>query len=403
MTWQRHGVVELATALAACLAIGACRADDLDQRDAAAHRIPLDAVQVLGRLEQVSRVTDMVPADNGEVWVLNAISPFFVVLGAGGQVVRAFGDEGGGPNEFGFPVRIVSGPGEEVWTYDVARHSLIRVSGERWLTYPLPSETLPRSALLSFANAALQQGPPWMAVTNGDFVFARPTSLGVPVGLPGLWDAELYRLRPDGGGDLTVGSLMSIGDLMGDPAAGAPAATTLGPYPLWTICEDGVLGLYDPIRNALRLVGATGDELESFELPNERKVELTADRLIGMAYRQIREDIPAGQRPDSAEFWQQMQGQFRQVQQRSAGIFPEYADLQCGTDGTLWLQPFDVETGFYGRGPHWLMFDENRKRTAVEFPTEFRALAFGAERVWGVMQDEMGVASVAWIGTEAIR
>ncbi len=403
MTGPRRGVRGWAAALAGCLAMGACLGDDSDGRGLAAHRIPPDAVQILGRLEQVSRVTDMVPADNGEVWVLNAISPYFVVLGAGGQVVRAFGEEGGGPDEFGFPVRIVSGPRKEVWTYDVMRHSLIRVSGAERLAYPLPSATLPRPALLSFANAALQQGPPWMEVTNGDFVVARPHSLSAPSGLRGLWDAEMYRLRPGSNGDLLVGTVMPIVELLDDPAARASGATTLGPYPLWTVCPDRVIGLYDPIRNVLRLISATGQELKSFELPDERKVQLTADRLFGMAYRQIRQDVPAAQRPDSAEFRQRLDGQFRQFQEQSAGVFPEYADLRCAPDGTIWIQPFDVETGLYGRGAHWLMFDEDGTRSAVEFPTGFRALAFRSDRVWGTMQDEVGVSSVAWIGRDALR
>lgn len=406
MNGATDGAWGLIAALAAGLVISACGGEEPGGEQAGASgftgKVAADAVQVLGTSDRITRVLDMVPADDGRVWVLNSASPYFVVFGSDGQVERAFGVQGGGPDEFGFPVRIVSGPGVEVWTYDVTRHSLIRVSGEERRVHALPQKTLPMPALLSFENGG-RPGPPWMEGNNGDFLIARVGSPNVPSGPLRLWDGDIYRLRSDTSGLMADVNFPPIADLLGDPASRYPGATTFGPYPLWTVCGDGLVVLYDPLRNQVRRIRSGGQELEPFDLPDERQVPLNADRLFGMIYRQMREDTPAGQRPDSAEARQQFEGQLREFQRQSAGVFPEYADLRCSSDGALWIQPFDVETGLFGRGPAWLTFGEDGTQTAVEFPEGFRVFAFRTDRVWGTSEDELGVASVAWIGRDALR
>jgi hypothetical protein len=362
-----------------------------------------EAVRILGSSESIARVADLVQAGDGRVWVLNSTSPWFVVFGADGRVQQAFGDQGGGPDRFGFPASIVRGPAAEVWAYDFTRHSLIRVSGEDRRTYALPQEPLPSTALLSFANAGVRPGPPWLEGKNGRFLVARARSVNPPSSPLRLWDAEIYSLRPDTSGVLAYERDAAIADLLGDPASRYAGATTLMPYPLWTQCEDGPFTLYDPLRNLLRRFTPAGQEIDPFELPAEQRVQLTADRMFGMMYRQLREEMPAGQRPDSVQMHQQLEGQLHQFIEQSAGRFPEYADLRCAPDGTPWLQPFDVETGLFGRGPAWLRFGEDGTRTAVTFPTWFRVFAFASDRIWGTMQDTLGLFSIAWVGTDALR
>lgn len=89
-----------------------------------------EAVHVVGTSDAIARITDLQSAADGRIWVLNSIGvePFFVALGPDGRVEREFGLSGGGPAEFGAPVALVRGPTGEVWTYDLTRHALIRIS-----------------------------------------------------------------------------------------------------------------------------------------------------------------------------------------------------------------------------------------------------------------------------------
>lgn len=88
---------------------------------------------------------------------------------------------------------------------------------------------------------------------------------------------------------------------------------------------------------------------------------------------------------------------FSEWQAASANVFPEYADLHCAGDGTLWLQPFDAVTGRLGRGPDWYRISRNDVRTLVTLPAEFRPYRFEPDRIWGTIHDSLGIASVAWI------
>ncbi len=311
-----------------------------------------EAVHVLGAAEVVSRVVDLEPAGDGRVWVLNGVDPFFVVFGADGRVEREFGAAGEGPMEFGAPVALVRGPvAGDVWAYDVVRHALIRVSGDERRDVPLPRDSISPARLVSFEGGGFFPAPPWRRAGAGGILLARSRSAGVqPGSAMSAWDADIVRIRLDApGGAVEVHT--PVADLLGDPAARYPGATLFLPYPLWTVCADGTLGLYDPLDNELRRIGRDGRELGALALPEERRLPLTFDRMFGMVYRQIREDGPASRFPDSAAMRAQIQRGFGEVESASADVFPEYADLRCTPDGALGLQRYDVAAGRLGRGP----------------------------------------------------
>ena len=169
------------------------------------------------------------------------------------------------------------------------------------------------------------------------------------------------------------------------------------PYPLWSSCPGGAFAVYDPNRNALRRVDPPGEDLGVVRLPAEQRVPLNAQGLFDMTYRQIRDEMPSAQRPDSAEWRRLMDEQFARLGPRGADVFPEYADLRCAPDGTVWLQPFDVRGGAFGRGPRWLEIDEDGGVRTWTFPDRFRPYAFTRDRVWGTTADELGILSVAWV------
>lgn len=68
-------------------------------------------------------------------------------------------------------------------------------------------------------------------------------------------------------------------------------------------------------------------------------------------------------------------------------MFSEYAGLRCAPDGSLWIQPFDPETGLLGRAPGWVRFDVDGSRTTIELPSQFQVFSFMDDRIWGTAQD----------------
>lgn len=364
--------------------------------------VSLGAVQVVGTSEVIARITDLQPADDGRVWLLNSIEPFFVVLDSGGHVERAFGRSGGGPAEFGAPLALVyDSESGGVWAYDLLRHALIDLSSEELRILRLPQDSLAPTQLVSFAGAGAFPARPWLGDASGGFLLARVRTGSAPpfTGL-GLWNADIVLVRTDSPSpDLEV--YTPVADLVGEPASRYPRATKFVPYPLWTVCTDGTIALYDPLTNELRRTAASGRVLTSVALPRERRVDLTFERMFGIAYRQVQEEA-AGPLPDSVDLRRQFAAMFSEWETESANVFPEYADLQCARDGVLWLQPFDVAAGVLGRGPDWYRISPAGSRTLITLPETFRPYRFEQDWIWGTIQDSLGVTSVAWIGVDAL-
>lgn len=386
----------------AALLVAACGAGPQDGERRV--EVSSEGVHVVGTSEAIARIADLQPAADGRVWLLNSIEvdPFFVELGPDGRVEREFGRSGGGPAEFGAPVALVRGPDGEVWTYDLLRHALIRISTEERLDLPLPRDSLSPPQLIGFTGAGIFPAPPWLKGTRRNFLFARLRS-GSAEPFSGLafWHADIVGLRADSPAP-SLELYTPVADLLGDPASRYSRATKILPYPLWAVCGDGTVVLYDPLENELRRIAADGRNVTPVALPEERRVELTFDRLLGMAARDYREKA-TGQIPDSAAMAHQFEQMYSQWEGQSAKVFPEYADLQCTPDGTLWLQPFDVETGPLGRGPKWQRISQDGPRALVTFPEEFTPLRFEPDRIWGTLRDPLGVTSAAWIGVDALR
>ena len=117
---------------------------------------------------------------------------------------------------------------------------------------------------------------------------------GTPSGGLGIWHADILRLGLDSAG-VSVEPAIAVTDLLADPAERYPGATTLVPFPIWTVCGDGVLGLYDPLANTLRRFTPDGREEPATALGEERRESVTFDHLFGMVYRLFAEQRPGGQ------------------------------------------------------------------------------------------------------------
>ena len=51
----------------------------------------------------IADIIDLEVLDDGTIWLLNSLEPFFVGLAPDGEVLEAFGETGDGPDEFGTP------------------------------------------------------------------------------------------------------------------------------------------------------------------------------------------------------------------------------------------------------------------------------------------------------------
>lgn len=355
-----------------------------------------DEVHLHGTSDRILRVIDLALAPDGRIWVLNSTDPFFLVFSPDGEVERAFGTEGGGPEEFGFPSALVLDSAGAIWAHDVPRHALVRVSGNERRAVPLPQDELPPSAFVTFEDAGLRVGPAWVEEWGGRVVVGRVGPSASPQGPVRLWDAEIVSFRLEPEGIVALESVLSIPEVVQNSEERFPGATFFAPYPIWTPCGNG-FALYDPIRNQLRRLDPSGADLDAVDLPDEQRVPLSAEGMFRLSFDQLRAEMPSAQRPDSAEFRQMMDAQFPELRARSADVFPEYADLRCSADERVWLQRFDVSAGWFGRGSRWLAIDRDGTTAAWTLPSGFRPLAFTDQRIWGVATDELGVASVAWV------
>ena len=387
-------------AAAGGLFLGACGGDA--GSDAALVTVSPDAMNAVTLPDVVARVVDVQPAADGRVWILNSVAPYFVVLAADGQVERQFGEKGGGPEEFGGPVALVRGVDPaDVWAYDWGRNTLIRISSGERRELALPRDSFPVPSLISFKGAGINPAPPWLESTRDGFLLARARVSRDESALH-LWNGDILLFR-DGGSEASVDLHTPIADFLGDPASRYATATVLIPYPLWTACADGTVALYDPLANTLRRFTEEDEELAVVALPDERRLQMTADLVFEMFYRQFEEDVPGAQIPEKEEMRRLTAEQNEQFVSNSAEFFPEYSDLRCTPDGTLWLRHFDATNGRLGQGSDWLRVSADGTQTVVSFPKAFRTFRIEGDRIWGTVQDALGVESLVWVGLDSLR
>lgn len=383
------------TPVCALLWLSGCDGGQLaDDADATAESTQTSGadIDVVGTSEQITAIADVVEAEDGTIWILNTADPFFLAMAPDGSILRSWGREGGGPNEFRSPRTLVlDTAGHRVWAFDGGHHALMRVDGaeDDIETLLLPRDSIPNGRVAS--TETLGGGRPWIQATGSGFLLALERRDGT---LPDLWNIDLVMLGRDG----SFGPAFPFSDRFGDPAAryGNTAAEFL-PYPLWARCPDGAVALYDPLANGILRLSRDDAVLDTVALPPERELELTFDRVFRMAYGFIRQQAPGGQAPDSAMMRAMLAAEWDEARAAAAGVFPEYADLQCTAPGTIWIQPFDPDAGQMGRGPGWLRITPDGSTASFRFPDSFRPMRFDSARALGIWRGEFDVESVAWM------
>lgn len=181
----------------ALLASGAC---DDGHRVVEADSLVLDAadVHVVGTLDAIAKIEDLIPSSDGAAWVINSVEPFVILLSAEGEELRSAGRLGEGPGEFSWPTTFVRNPTTgDLWVYDAAlgRLTLVGDAG-------LGSETLSLADLSSgpFRINSYEYlwmsngGRTWLHGTEEGFVYARPSAELPWIGA--FWSTAVTRLSP---------------------------------------------------------------------------------------------------------------------------------------------------------------------------------------------------------------
>lgn len=275
----------------------------------------------------------------------------------------------------------------EAWVFDFARHAMIRVSEPDDLTeVPSRSESLPPSS----AQGGMNMLAPSVrtATLGGEIIVPRSGGTmqeGVLQFRYSLLRADLVAVDPETGG---VRILVSLGEVLDDPSGDFIPSDGAFPlwYRLWAVCGGDLVRVYDRVRNQLRGFDGSGKEVDPIDLPPVPFTEVSARQfaLAVFGMRQAEVTGAVGVRltaEDSARVLDQMVGMVRGRPHELASYLPRYVDFRCSDDGTMWMQPLDLDLGGLRGGRSWLRIAPDGGVREVRFPTRFDAFRFSASRV----------------------
>lgn len=372
-------------------------------------------VRVLGSSEAIAAVRDIEVLADGSVWILNSVEPLVVGFGPEGNVLRAFGRQGDGPDEFGAPAGFVVGDIDgEAWVFDRRRHALVRVSGSRTTdaVRSLRHDSLPSGAVVGGMN--LLSEAVRTARAGRSLVLPRRSAEG-ETDIMGFWRstwaADLVALDLDTG---SLGTVVELRSALGDPTphfdlTGVPLPIPLW-FRLWAVCADSEIRVYDRLRNELRGFALDGSEVEPIALPSPRYDEVSAGHFASIAFDAVLVESmgevgmmrPALTGADSARIMAEVMTRVEAEPVRLAEVLPRYVDYRCDEEGTQWIQPLDLDDhgGFWNglAGSRvWLRIAPDGEIHTVRLPERFDPYRFTPAKIWGIRRDELDVASVAWI------
>lgn len=403
------------TAAIAFLAVAGCQGSPGgSESDAGPIVLRAADVHVLATSDAIAAVEDLSVLPDGTIWVLNSVEPFFIGFGPGGDPLGEHGRAGGGPGEYGAPSGfVVGGLDGEAWVFDRRRHAVIRVSspGEPRAEVPLPRDAIPPGTVMT--GMSLIGRTIRTARLGDEVILPRRSGTGEFAATSfwtTIWNADLVALDPETG---SVRTVVSLREAMGDLTAHFEELSSGFPpfplwYRLWAVCSDAEVRLYDFVRDELRGFTADGVELDPVPIPPpftgatprqfaRAAFDLAAAERAGAVTPGVGEMSAA----DSARILDAGVGRLEGTPEQLAGLLPEYVDFRCADDGTMWLRPLDLERGGMRGGPAWLRISPDGETREIRFPERFDPYRFTSGRVWGVLRDELDVASVAWMEAPA--
>ncbi len=400
----------LRAAAAVCGAAMLANCDDtaVDSGSDAPINLSESAIEVLGGSDALAVVRDLEVLSDGSVWVLNSAEPFFVGFGPDGGSLGAHGRSGRGPSDFPMPAGFVTGGWQgEAWALDLVRHAIIRISqpDAEWAEIPLRSASLPRG---SVRGGMSMLGSSVRTLRLGREIIVARTSETMESGVLNyrlsLLRPDLIAVDPDAGGART---LLAFGEVLDDPSGDFIPSEGGFPlwYRLWAAC-GGVVRIYDRVTNQLRGFDGSGAEVRPIDLPPVPFTEVTPRQFAGAVF-------PIRQAELTGDVWSRLSAEdsLRVLNQAAqsvtgqphelASYLPRYVDFRCSEDGTMWMNPVDLDAGGLKGASFWLQIAPDGAIREVHFPDRFDAFRFSESRIWGVYRDELDIPSVASIALRA--
>ena len=362
-------------------------------------------IEVLGSADVLAVVRDLEVLSDGSVWVLNSSAPYFVGFGPEGESLGAHGRAGRGPDEFAMPAAFVAGGWNgEAWVLDLVRHAMIRISrpDADWTEIPLRWEALPPGTVrtgMSMLTTAVRT-----ARLGREIIVPRSSGSMADGVLPfrlSLLRADLVAFDPEAG---AVRDLVALGDALDDPSGDFIRSDGGFPlwYRLWASCGENLVRVYDRVRNQLRGFDGSGAELPPIDLPPVPFTEVSprqfAAAVFALRQAELTGDVSTRlTAEDSLRLLDQMAQRVQGEPHELGSYLPRYVDFRCSEDGTMWLNPLDLDAGGLSGGAWWLRIAADGTTQGVRLPDRFDALRYASSRIRGVYRDEFNHPSVASI------
>jgi hypothetical protein len=347
------------------------------------------------------QVTDLRTDLEGRIWVLTRYPPLVRVYAPDGARQAAFGELGNGPGEFNAAWALVGGGDAGIGVMDNRRWSLRYFAPDGTLRSERAIEGdfsfFPEVRDLYYGDLG------WVWAVDGGLLQDRypPPPPGRPMQMQqayDFWAAELV-FSPDDEGEPRT--LVSFSDFaVWDPEE-EPAPRPLSAGPLWDLCPGEEFVFHSGAAAELVRLGMDGQvrTRSRVDLPlGSPDVELLTEWMV---------EVLSGVQPMPGDTPDALRERAGMVAQMAAPHFEPTLPptrLRCDDGGRVWIQLFDMEHDRRGYAREWVVLDEDGTLLAkVTFPEGFHPMRFEADRVVGVVRDELDVETVGWLPAPALR
>lgn len=331
-----------------------------------------------------------------DIWLVNRGEPSVARYSRDGRVLWHGVAAGDGPDQ-GRTIWSVVALGDTAFAWDQTTQRILRIYDGNTATEATLDFTTGRG-ISPLAHGILFGNPGRLRRWgNGWVTYATQRPQGQAIDLQ---DMVVLHFARDGRVLDTLADLRPVGvsALMAERRSGPQE---LVPVPLWDVCGDSRFVIFEPDRQLLSWRDAESDRRDSLKLeftPGEIPESFMRAQLLW----QLR-TISLGRIPEDT-IRAQIDAIFP-TEKHTFGTKTLYAtSLFCGTDGLVWMQRFSVDFPPKGFSTEWVVIDPNTKRAmSTTFSTGFQPMAADSALVYGVVEDEDGVQSLATLPRPALH
>ncbi|HET7273813.1 MAG TPA: hypothetical protein VFI91_01450 [Longimicrobiaceae bacterium] len=300
---------------------------------------------------------------DGRVIVADGSSGSLRIYSAGGSYLHEMGGSGDGPGEFRYLSAVHLAGGDTLLVYDsrALRLTTFLSSGELVGSQQLrPGDGVPELYVGTYGDGSHSFG--W--IKQSPIAPDRLTADSMRIG----------RFTSDGNAAGVIARATGMHRL------GSPVP--LSPHLLVGMIGDSVV-ITNGMEGRVRIVGPTGEAVRTLQLAG-------ADWTFEEAMRLVEERLE----PSEIDRFQRVKGT------DGVNSVPEFSELLIDSENLIWLKLYDPATDSHWlsrrlTGGEWIVADTGGRQIArVAMPVGFRPMDVRADRIAGVVRDELGVERV---------